>query len=430
MAAVSSAASGADTLFVESAARRGWPTFLILPFARDRFRQDFAPQAWERIEPLLASAAHVEELAATGSDDEAYLEGGVRTAERCDVMIAVWDGQPARGTGGTAEVVAYARALRKPLIWIDAASGAVTEERMDVLPPAGATRPAAEVRDWQDAVRETFDAFDADASREAPAARWMVLRIIVLHVAAAFIAVASLALHFEPGGWPYELANVAKLVALVWALVAALRHRRAHHAWLHSRAAAELCRAAQAIWRLDRRSSPTEQHWLPEAGRLGVDLRTAWFVDRAAALPLSDAARDYRERRLRDQLGYYERHSDRAARRYRWLKPAANVMTLAAIAAALATMLLHESAALHVAKLLSIVLPLASASIHSLLVSQDIGRRSVRYGEIARRLREIDERLDTVRTWPSLWRIVAQTESLLLAEVREWESLSMFGGEH
>jgi Flp pilus assembly protein TadB len=429
IAVVSSAASGSDTLFIESATRRGWPMFLILPFARQRFREDFSAAEWARVEPALVSATDVHELAAMDSDEQAYLEAGVLTAEQCDVMIAVWDGQAARGPGGTGDIVAHARALQKPLIIINPSTGDMTEERIDALPPSP-TRPATGIDNWQAVVDETFNALDDEAKREAPAARWMVLRIVVLHVLAAFIAVASLALHFKPESWPYELANVAKLVALVWALIAALRLRRAHHAWLHSRAAAELCRAMQAIWHLQRRSSPAQQYWLPEVDRLGANLRIAWFIDRAAELPLAEAARDYRQRRLRDQLDYYDRHRDRAERGYRWLKPAANIMTFAAIAAALATMFLHESVALHLAKLLSIVLPLASASIHSLLVSHDIGRRSVRYGEIARRLREIDQQFDTIRTWPSLWRIVAQTESLLLAEVREWQSLSKFGGEH
>jgi hypothetical protein len=39
-------------------------------------------------------------------------------ADQCDALVAVWDGQPARGRGGTADIVAYARKKRRPLAWI------------------------------------------------------------------------------------------------------------------------------------------------------------------------------------------------------------------------------------------------------------------------------------------------------------------------
>jgi hypothetical protein len=39
--------------------------------------------------------------------------------DTADELLAVWDGQPARGHGGTADVVAYARSHGKPVhvIW-------------------------------------------------------------------------------------------------------------------------------------------------------------------------------------------------------------------------------------------------------------------------------------------------------------------------
>ena len=61
VAAVSSAASGADTLFLEEVARRDIPFFLVLPFHRMRFRQDFAPADWQRVEVLADRALNVEE---------------------------------------------------------------------------------------------------------------------------------------------------------------------------------------------------------------------------------------------------------------------------------------------------------------------------------------------------------------------------------
>jgi hypothetical protein len=53
---------------------------------------------------------------------DAYRQVGQYVVDHCDVLIAVWDGQPARGRGGTAEVVKYAQEQNRPIIrvWGDA----------------------------------------------------------------------------------------------------------------------------------------------------------------------------------------------------------------------------------------------------------------------------------------------------------------------
>ena len=134
LATVSSAASGADTLFVEEAARRQLPCRLVLPFPKSRFRRDFSPADWQRILPLIGKAASVEEIAGGESADGAYMRAGILTADRADIMVVVWDGKPAAGLGGTGDVVAYVRELRKPLIIVDPNSGAIAGERWEPWP--------------------------------------------------------------------------------------------------------------------------------------------------------------------------------------------------------------------------------------------------------------------------------------------------------
>jgi hypothetical protein len=58
LAAVSSAASGADTLFAEESVRRALPWTLLLPFGEDEFKKDFPDvRDWQRVERLLPRAA-------------------------------------------------------------------------------------------------------------------------------------------------------------------------------------------------------------------------------------------------------------------------------------------------------------------------------------------------------------------------------------
>jgi len=48
----------------------------------------------------------------------AYADVGRYVVDHCDVLIAVWDGQPSRGRGGTAEIVQYAQEQMRPIIQV------------------------------------------------------------------------------------------------------------------------------------------------------------------------------------------------------------------------------------------------------------------------------------------------------------------------
>jgi hypothetical protein len=60
----------------------------------------------------------------TESTEEAHMDAGKVVVDRSSVLLAVWDGQPSRGLGGTADVVAYARQRGVPVtvIWPEGAS--------------------------------------------------------------------------------------------------------------------------------------------------------------------------------------------------------------------------------------------------------------------------------------------------------------------
>jgi hypothetical protein len=68
-----------------------------------------------RFHRLIASASHVAVLGFPRSGPEAYSAAGQAVVDRCDLLVAVWDGEPARGPGGTGDVVAYAREVGCPV---------------------------------------------------------------------------------------------------------------------------------------------------------------------------------------------------------------------------------------------------------------------------------------------------------------------------
>ena len=117
---LSAIADGADQIAAEVAVSQGWDLQAVLPFGRGDYRASLADgDARARFDALLGRASRVLELPGEGPDDvDGYVMTGRATVAHCDILIAVWDGLPPRGRGGTAEVVQTAIANGTPVIHI------------------------------------------------------------------------------------------------------------------------------------------------------------------------------------------------------------------------------------------------------------------------------------------------------------------------
>ena len=115
---LTSLAVGADQLFARSVLRNRGALHAVIPFAS--YETSFSTH-WERqaYRDLLGAAADIQVLPKCATNEDAYLAAGKRVVDLSDVLIAVWDGLPARGTGGTADVVAYCRKQGTRLIHLD-----------------------------------------------------------------------------------------------------------------------------------------------------------------------------------------------------------------------------------------------------------------------------------------------------------------------
>jgi hypothetical protein len=124
--AVTSLAIGADQLFAELIIERGGSIHAILPFAEieSSFSTEHLPVYRE-----LVKRATVEVLETFGTDEDAYLAAGKRVVDLSDIVLAVWNGKPARGKGGTADIVAYAMSRGVPLIQINPSCSTVATIR-------------------------------------------------------------------------------------------------------------------------------------------------------------------------------------------------------------------------------------------------------------------------------------------------------------
>jgi hypothetical protein len=360
----------------------------------------------------------------------------------------VWDGEPSRGRGGTSEIVAYARELRRPLIIIDAKTLAVRKEnfarlkvgdrhlaQLNGLPSVTVPEDSA-----GDESRQRVQGFhckvDYAATHGAPHFRRLITATVGLHVLATALATATLAFHLHHIGLPW-----GKLACLVGALGVAMvvRHYRHRHDWVRSRLAAEITRSALATWGLPRAVRLFDDFdWVGlEPLRRSLDVLQRRSA-RAQPVAFDEFKQRYLSERIDTQLAYFARQESRAVPLLGRLRTgfiASSILAIIFTAVYAGHATLAEPIAPHwvetwIFSFGPIVLPVLAAGFISLISINDLHRRVARYKEMHVRLEAARKEAVFVQTWGSLERVVAKAERALLQEVFEWHSITSFTESH
>lgn len=113
-----SLAAGADQVFADVVLDLGGSLDVVIPFPE--YDETFDKRAdLNRFRKQLARAASITVLKTRATREDGYLRAGHEVVDRSEALLAIWDGKPAAGRGGTAEVVAYARAAGKRVMHVD-----------------------------------------------------------------------------------------------------------------------------------------------------------------------------------------------------------------------------------------------------------------------------------------------------------------------
>ncbi len=124
---ISALAKGSDRIVARVAIEKLGATLeVVLPAAPDEYRKDFTdPSDLAEFNGLFESAVNYPALS-TGVETypanikEGYEQAGKALVDACEILIAVWDGKPARGQGGTGSIVRYAMSVNRMVVWINA----------------------------------------------------------------------------------------------------------------------------------------------------------------------------------------------------------------------------------------------------------------------------------------------------------------------
>jgi hypothetical protein len=442
---------------------------VVLPLDRECYMTDFAA-AGSKAEflQLLSQARSVKELAPGGERTIAYERAGRYVVDHCDVLIAIWDGEPAAGKGGTAEIVEYARARKCPLLWISSAKDheivfepgmgidAAAFERLDSYNSEHLDRGAICRR------RDTeFDRLNglarASGLREEtlrPIAEKLLPHFVradilalrhqrlyyragstIYLLAAGAVAVAAFQALFAPGIHGLAWLEVA-LIAAVLAVIAMGSRCRWHGRWIDYRFLAERLRSALFLAlagaRIGRLSAPRQpslayspRDWIVAA------FNSVWCLLPGGKAGSSDSGVGLRQFLLaawiEDQIRYHVATSRRHGRRYWRLALLGNILfVLTFVVAVLHTLPGMPAAGHSYLWFAAIVLPTFGGALGAVRTHREYRRNAKRSAEMARYLEDIAAKVRAVEDGSPLLELVQETEETMLRENEDWRVVVRF----
>jgi hypothetical protein len=294
-----------------------------LPMPRDQFRNDFDVATWERAERVLSTAISVEIKGDREHRRESYYECGIETVHQSEILLALWDGQQARGMGGTAEIVTFAKAIGRPVVVFHSENGEkqtfneaamqklVHDPEMDFLnglPDAGVLKPNG---DGEPLARAWFSKLDQNANRFAPRSRKLA-SVPVMYTAAAALF-SGIATRNPDATALLAISAGLGLVAAVVPQVLRLDYWQMR--WARTRTAAEVCRSMIALWNTPGAYDLVGPEVIPDLAGVLTSLNFLRMNDRSRKdASLEQFRRAYREERLQEQMAYFSGKSEQAAR--------------------------------------------------------------------------------------------------------------------
>lgn len=112
---LSSLAPGADQIFAEAILAAGGELVFVQPC--EQIERSFSAELLPDFRALRDQASSVVAMPFVEPTDEAYEAAGFHVADVVDLLVAVWNGGPSGGRGGTADVVLRRGERSATVVW-------------------------------------------------------------------------------------------------------------------------------------------------------------------------------------------------------------------------------------------------------------------------------------------------------------------------
>jgi hypothetical protein len=442
---------------------------VVLPLDKDDYLRDFeSSESKAEFEQLLAQARRVKPLPAKLTRTEAYAQVGRYVVDHCDVLIALWNGKPAAGQGGTAEIVDYARAKKCPLYWIHTADAAeVTSEQESGL----------SLRTFQDLDHYNSEPLDPAEIRKqvanehqrlighAEKVRFPVDQLqricdqVLPHYARSdLLSLRYQRLYFKAGSWVYALAAAAVAVVtfqafflaeqpkillievvfmiIVLVIIGLGNRRRWHSKWIDYRFLAERFRSAvfMAVANLEVGTLRPPRHL--SLAYSSKDWMVAAFTSVWSQLPRFSGPDPAQFKALRelllkawieDQIRYHHNTSQRHRRRHHRLEIAGNILFgLTFVAAVLHVVHFGPDLFQNLLTFMAITLPAIGAALGAIRTHREYLRNAERSAEMVRHLKELKDQMQEAESLESFLPLVREAEETMLHENEDWRVVVRF----
>jgi hypothetical protein len=114
---ITSLAIGADQLFAAVLAEQKIAYVVIVPCKR--YEETFDRAGLAKYRHFLRLATEKRTLHFEEPSERAYFEAGRQIVDQANLIIAVWDGKPAKGLGGTGDIVRYAQGESRMIVHVN-----------------------------------------------------------------------------------------------------------------------------------------------------------------------------------------------------------------------------------------------------------------------------------------------------------------------
>ena len=490
---ITSLAEGADRLVAREvlASKPGGVDSIIevvLPLTREDYLEDFETEASrEEFADLLSRDREPRVLRAerladefTGTDQgevreearrRAYFAAGRDVVNGCDILLALWDGEPSRGLGGTADIVAYAKKRKRPLLVVSTrapytgevfkGSGLEGKSLFSIEMFNTSTEPDSAYRGQ--CQRESESLFDNPEGRAiSPAMRTTVREGLIpyyvkadrlaLHNQAAYLAVGTLiyvlstlavgvvalaTLFHEWSGLAFSVELV--LLAAILAMVYRANRLEVHRRWIECRFLAERIRSAIFFTVCGVAMPPVRVP--PYMG--GVHHPSHWMIKvfaeiarrlpppaSLAIVPVTVFKPFVRARWIEDQMRFHANKAAVSGRTNRRLERWCAVVFMLALLAAgshLGFLLAGPPKPLEILlTFLAVILPAIGAGLGGLRSHREYSRIEKRSANMHLVLDDLLDQLDHTESKEEFSRLMAEAGDLMLQETQDWLMLMKF----
>jgi hypothetical protein len=476
--AVSPLAEGADRIVATEVLE--WPVSgdsgsqgleAILPLPKDDYIRDFKTQnSVDEFRALLDHAASVQALDAAESRPAAYDQAGRCVVDHCDILLAVWDGEPAAGQGGTAEVVRYAGEIGRSIIWINSENGMVVEKRdqdcafesleyldsynREKINPSK-VRSAIEgqlniIEEHAKTSGLTLDLLHPVIDRVLP--QFVRADILAQHnqnfykragvavyaFAAAAVATVTIQTLFFPQ-WPQflwlEVAEIGVILILLWAT----RINDWHRQWIDYRFLAERLRAMMFLGVAGVEFEPPRvpvhlrlahhpDNWIIRA--MDWIWKNRYPIEGSIKLQFESLKKFLLSAWVYDQRNFYDRTGKRYETRHRSLAMIGEALffitlvVAGAHAAGMGDLLLPDRLINgNIFPSIAIIFPAIGAALGGIRMYREYLRNAERYRHMARYLSLLGDQLGMAKDVETLVGLLKQANEVMMIENQDWRVL-------